>query len=80
MVYARSVEKPHSIEQGIDEKCQNEALPSSRMPLTLLLQRMRYFHLQGHLFCVAISLDLIPFAACEVGHEDRFAAIFDGSS
>ena len=49
------------------------------MPLTLLFQRMRYFYLQGQLFCVAISLNLIPFAAGEVGHEDRFAAIFDGS-
>lgn len=49
------------------------------MSLTLLFQRMRYFYLQGQLFRVAISLNLIPFAAGEVGHEDRFAAILDGS-
>ena len=31
------------------------------------------------LFRVAISLNLIPFATSEVRHEDRFAAILDGS-
>lgn len=28
---------------------------------------------------MAISLNLIPFATSEVRHEDRFAAILDGS-
>lgn len=40
---------------------------------------MRYFYLQGQLFRVAISLNLIPFASSEVRHKDRFAAILDGS-
>lgn len=28
---------------------------------------------------MAVALDLIPFATCKIRHEDRFAAIFDGS-
>lgn len=35
---------------------------------------------ENALFRVAVTLDLIPFATCKVGHEDRLAAILDGRS
>ena len=28
---------------------------------------------------MAVAMDFIPFATCKIRHEDRFAAIFDGS-
>ena len=28
---------------------------------------------------MAVALDLVPSATCKIRHEDRFAAIFDGS-